>query len=612
MFTLSALATIVTIQNVTIRYGNLASHAGDYDTQAGGGIYNFSTHLTISNCTFSNCILTGNPLYGHGGGLYNKSTHITVSNSTITGNSATGYGGGLYDYNSYNDDVSNLTNCTINGNSANKGGGIFYDNTKTSFIPELSNCTISGNSATEYGGGICNNRCNTIITNCTINGNSADAGGGICNYGKLGSSSPSITECTISGNSATGNGGGVYNVADGDALTSSPTLINCLISGNSANKGDGIYNSTALATGNPSFINCTISGNSATVSSGGGGMYNWVWSGTSNISLKNCIMWGDKANSSGNEIGNDGTSPTYYYSDIEGCGGSSSWDADFGTDGGNNIDSDPLFVTGVPSPAPDTGGDLHLQNGSPCLSTATSSGAPSDDLEGRSRPLGSGYDMGCYEEYDNGTLPVTLTAFNAQFIGNTPTLYWETQSETDNLGWNIYRNIQEDFPSSVKLTNEMIPGNGTSTEPSYYLYKDIENVEIEQTYYYWLESIDYSGILHVYNKIALITIPDPSTHPQNINAPIVYDFKSVPNPISVHSVFQFTLDKAALSSVSIYNVKGGFVRKLPAIITEPDVPASIFWNGKDEYGKEITAGVYFCTLIVNEKIEKIKKVILLQ
>jgi len=71
--------------------------------------------------------------------------------------------------------------------------------------------------------------------------------------------------------------------------------------------------------------------------------------------------------------------------------------------------------------------DLLLNNGSPCLGTGSVPGsAPSTDIDGRSRPLPAGasnVDMGAFEQYNDGTLPVELSTFTAQFIENIPTLY---------------------------------------------------------------------------------------------------------------------------------------------------------------------------------------------
>jgi len=210
------------------------------------------------------------------------------------------------------------------------------------------------------------------------------------------------------------------------------------------------------------------------------------------------------------------------------------------------------------------------------------------------------------------TLPITLSTFTADFINNTPTLCWETQSEIDNLGWNIYRNDVEVFSSSSVLTDEMIPGNGTTTEPSYYNFVDNENLEIGQTYYYWLESIDYSGISQVYSRVAQITIPDPSVNPPQITPPILYDFKNVPNPLNSSTKFQFTLDKASMVSVSIYNILGELVKTLPEVMTQPDETAHVYWNGKDNNGKDLTPGVYFYNLIMNGKTIETKKLIIMK
>ncbi len=53
-----------------------------------------------------------------------------------------------------------------------------------------------------------------------------------------------------------------------------------------------------------------------------------------------------------------------------------------------NINADPLFVGS---------GDYHIQAGSPCIDTGSATGAPSDDIDGDSRPQGAGYDMGSDE-----------------------------------------------------------------------------------------------------------------------------------------------------------------------------------------------------------------------
>ena len=47
-----------------------------------------------------------------------------------------------------------------------------------------------------------------------------------------------------------------------------------------------------------------------------------------------------------------------------------------------------------------------------------------------------------------------------------------------------------------------------------------------------------------------------------------------------------------LSQMSIYNVKGQLVREILPITSSPGLPVSVTWDGKDESGKEVSAGVY--------------------
>ncbi|MBN2292730.1 MAG: cadherin-like domain-containing protein, partial [Pirellulales bacterium] len=174
-----------------------------YERSYGGGIYNRGT-LTVRNSTLSdnsacdgggivndgssgtatltitNSMLTGNSGNRYGGGIYNKSGSLTLTNCTLSDNSAS-YGGGI----SNGSDMLTLLNCTLSGNSvSNDGGGIYHSNLGRT---TLTNCTLSGNSAGNDGGGICVYSATTFTLNNTIvAGNSASSGPDIYfHYGTL-------------------------------------------------------------------------------------------------------------------------------------------------------------------------------------------------------------------------------------------------------------------------------------------------------------------------------------------------------------------------------------------------------------------------------------------
>jgi hypothetical protein len=211
-----------------------------------------------------------------------------------------------------------------------------------------------------------------------------------------------------------------------------------------------------------------------------------------------------------------------------------------------------------------------------------------------------------------GTLPVELSVFTAQFLNNKPTLYWSTQSETDNMGWYIYRNTENDF-SSAKKTSNLIEGHGSTTQSQSYLYEDeIENFEIGQTYYYWLESIDYSGMINHYNLFAQLTIPHVNDPGQNVTPPTLYNINVKPNPIVEAAHISFISKEAGFIEGSIYNVKGELVKSFDTKQVNAEDQISYFWNGENNNGKSQSNGVYFLAIMVNKKAPNITRLILMR
>ena len=185
---------------------------------------------------------------------------------------------------------------------------------------------------------------NVTVANCRFYGNSAfDDGGGIYNY----ESSPTITNCTFRGNWAAWGGGGIDNWGEFESWNSPQGAI----------------------------ANCTFWNNTAAID--GGGLRHEQ--GNVPPTVTNCIFWGNSAPSGPQVDGGEDPSAVVTYSCVQN-----------GYTGTGNISADPLLV----NPA---GGDLHLQGSSPCVDTGTPSGAPFTDIEGNTRPQGSGIDMGAYE-----------------------------------------------------------------------------------------------------------------------------------------------------------------------------------------------------------------------
>jgi hypothetical protein len=237
------------------------------------------------------------------------------------------------------------------GGSAGWGGGMYVE----AGSPTLVNLAFSSNKAF-IGGGMYNLDSSPKLINVVFTGNTADDGGGMENY----RSSPVLVNAVFSGNSAGNEGGAILNVYP----ESQPTLINVTVVGNSS----GVY---------------------------GGAMLNAY---DTTPTIVNTILWGNAA-PNGNEIYNKGGTyggpgvPEISYSLVAESGGSAAWDTTMGTDGGNNIDVEPLFVV-VP------GGGLRLLPISPAVDAGDNTALPTDvttDLDGNSRIVNGIVDMGAYE-----------------------------------------------------------------------------------------------------------------------------------------------------------------------------------------------------------------------
>ena len=75
-------------------------------------------------------------------------------------------------------------------------------------------------------------------------------------------------------------------------------------------------------------------------------------------------------------------------------------------------------------------------------------------------------------------------------------------------------------------------------------------------------------------------------------------FTASPNPFSTTTTISFTgkLNSHELSKIKIYDVKGQLVREILPVASSPGLPVSVTWDGRDETGKEVSAGLYLCKL----------------
>jgi len=342
--------------------------SGNSTADEGGGIAitgGINKTLTLTNMSFTD----NSAKYG-GGMAINTYTKPTLEDITFSGNTAIEGGGGIYIRNNAN---PTLTDITFSNNTAENSGGGMYCFAESS--PTLTNVSFSNNRAYNMGGGVYSEQCSSTLTDVSFIQNEAISGGGMFNS----ANHPTLKNIAFSGNHAY-FGGGIYNAA-----ASIPVLTNVSFSGNNAVDGAGMYN---IDSSNPTLTNVVFSGNDASYY--GGGVYNKQ----SSPVINNTILWGDSA-LNGTEIYNSASTPTISSSDIQGCMPGGVWNPACGTDGGGNIDADPLL-----GGLGDYGGftqTLPLLPGSAAIDSGDDTICPESDQRGVVRPQGAGCDMGAYE-----------------------------------------------------------------------------------------------------------------------------------------------------------------------------------------------------------------------
>jgi len=156
------------------------------------------------------------------------------------------------------------------------------------------------------------------------------------------------------------------------------------------------------------------------------------------------------------------------------------------------------------------------------------------------------------------TLPVELSVFTAKFEAGTVRLRWRTESETGNLGFNIYRSDTKDG-KYVKVNAVLIKGAGTDATPHNYSFTD-EDVVKGFTYYYYIEDADFSGKT---NKSHIIEVTVGKQGIKVIVIPRQFALlQNYPNPFNPDTWLPYQLSDDSPVIIRIYDVKGQPIRTL--------------------------------------------------
>jgi len=198
------------------------------------------------------------------------------------------------------------------------------------------------------------------------------------------------------------------------------------------------------------------------------------------------------------------------------------------------------------------------------------------------------------------SLPVQAVSLVAITGNSKVTLVWETGSEFNNAGFEIYRKAQDetDFKYIAGYqTNPELRGLGTSSHGKRYTYTD-ENVKGGATYVYKIYAVDFNGNRQEFGSItANVVVEIPSKY-------VLY--QNYPNPFNPGTEIRFDLPKSGNVKLEIFNSLGEKVAVLYDGFMEAGYGKVVRWNANG-----FPSGVYYYRLTADGFVD-VKKMVLMK
>lgn len=167
--------------------------------------------------------------------------------------------------------------------------------------------------------------------------------------------------------------------------------------------------------------------------------------------------------------------------------------------------------------------------------------------------------------YSDQSLPVSLTAFEATAGNGLVILNWVTESETNNLGFNVYRSQNKDgkyrLISSFK-ENKNLEGLGNSAGGKDYRYIDTD-VKNGQTYWYRLEDVSLAGAKKQHGPVKAQPSADSPLTYKSLFPPERFNLRqNYPNPFNPVTHITVDIARAGQVTLDVYNIRGQKVAEL--------------------------------------------------
>jgi hypothetical protein len=182
-------------------------------------------------------------------------------------------------------------------------------------------------------------------------------------------------------------------------------------------------------------------------------------------------------------------------------------------------------------------------------------------------------------------VPVELSSFTGTYGNGSVRLEWTTASETDNLGFDVYRSDSQNG-QYTKVNSQLIQGAGNTQSAHSYGYTD-QTITAGQSYFYKLADVRFDGSVTLHNAIS-------------VQVPVAMNLllQNYPNPFNPQTQITFKLMQSSNVELTVYNLQGQIVRNLMNQSLASG-EHKVVWDGRDAAGKVVTTGTYIYKLKAN-------------
>jgi len=198
------------------------------------------------------------------------------------------------------------------------------------------------------------------------------------------------------------------------------------------------------------------------------------------------------------------------------------------------------------------------------------------------------------EQYSPDPTNIEIPSFYARAGNSYVKIHWEIPSEN---GYELYKILKKSGNNYKQIAR--IPAKGNSPSCQFYSYRD-RNVNPGNRYEYKLVIVKTNGSTKSYGPVSAVipaSKPFLSISPNPFTSTTVISYSS----LVINDQLPMTNDLQCLA-LRIYDASGKLVKSFSLFTPHSSLIGSVSWDGRDNAGRILPSGIYFCNINVNSSV----------